>query len=106
MKSPGGWQRARREKVFSYFVHLLARKCANGLFLQISVRIAAHVYDHLLDDAAGEVEWRLVVAADRLATIAPNAEALAHQREVAQLRLDLCASHCFIANIERRGPSG
>ena len=68
--------------------------------------LSAHIDRHLLDNAADERERRLVVTADRLPTIASNAKTFTHQREVADLRLDLRAADLLVVDVERRGPRG
>ena len=63
---------------------------ACGLALQVDVRLAADVDGDALDRAAGEAPGRVarVVVGHRLAAVAPDAQALAGDRELARLGLD------------------
>src|SRR6266576_214495 len=66
---------------------LLAREHRDGLALEVDVGLAGDVDRHAIDRAAGERPGRLagVVARDGVAAVAPDAQALAADRELARL---------------------
>src|SRR4051795_9701516 len=82
---------------------LLTRHHRRGLALQVHVRLAADVDGDALDRAAAELPGRLtrVVGGDRVAAVAPDAEAVAGERELARLGADAPLADLALA-VEQR----
>src|SRR4051794_40678350 len=80
-------------------VALLARAHRDGLALEVDVGLAADVDRHAVDGAAGELP-RLaagVVAGDRVRAVAPDAQPLAGDGELARLGPDAALAHLHVA---------
>src|SRR4051812_20948985 len=82
----------------------LARHHRDGLALEVHVGLARDVDRDAVDRAAGERPGRGagVVAGHRVAAVAPDAEALAAQRELARLRADAPLADLGVAVVQRQ----
>src|SRR6266480_144017 len=70
----------------------------------IDVQLTTDIHDHLLDRAGerpGILAW--IVRRDRLATVAPNVEPLAGNRELARLGPDLALADLFVVDVDGQG---
>src|SRR4051812_2324352 len=97
---PARGGRARREGMLGA---LLARHHGDGFALEVDVGLAADVDGDAVDRAAGERPRRRagVVAGDRVAAVAPDAETIAAERELAGLGLDAALADLDVA-VEQR----
>src|SRR5438045_532635 len=87
---------------------LLAGEHGRGLTLQVDVGVAADVDRDPVDRAAGEgVRVRAgVVAGDRFAAVAADAQALARDREHSGLGLDPALADLLVAVVEGQDAGG
>ena len=83
---------------------LLPGQHRDGLALEVDVGLAADVDGDAVDRAAGERPRRVagVVVGDRLAAVAPDAQPLAGERELARLGLDAALADLAVAVVERQ----
>src|SRR5262245_3914480 len=78
----------------------VAGERAHGLPLEIEVRLAADVDPHAENGAALERARRFVLLAHVIAAVAPDAESIARQRELAHLRAHRPFGHDFVVHVE------
>src|SRR4051794_14130672 len=85
---------------------LLARHHRDGLALEVDVGLAADVDGDARDRAAGEPPRRCagVVLGDGVGAVAPDAESVAGERELARLGLDPSLADLDVAVEERERP--
>jgi NADPH:quinone reductase-like Zn-dependent oxidoreductase len=98
--------RLRGKTIIRVAQDLFAREHGLGLALKVDVRVAADVDGDPPDGAAGEVVRRAirVVLSHRLATVAPDAQAFARDREQAGLGLDPTFADLLVPVIEGQDP--
>src|SRR5262245_14645116 len=77
----------------------IAGERARGLGFEVHVRVLAHVDRHTEDRAALERAGRLVILADVVAAVAPDAEAVAGERELAHLRLHRAIGDLLVVDV-------
>src|SRR5947209_5900115 len=73
----------------------------------MEAHIPADIHDYSLDRAGewpGILAW--IVRADRLATVAPNVQPLASNREPARLGPDLAFTNLLVVDVDGQGPVG
>src|SRR5215510_1360903 len=78
---------------------LLCHHC-HSFELEVDNVLAADVDDDLLDGAAGEVEWRLVVVANNIRGLMADGKTFACDSKFAGLCADLALTDLFFVDVE------
>src|SRR5262249_8168192 len=81
----------------------VARECAGGFGFEIQVRFLTDVDPDAEDGSALEGAWRLVFLAHVVAAVAADAQAIATEGELADLRTHRPAGDDLVVDIQLRG---